>query len=87
MKKNIKINVFLVKTKSMELFKNGQLPFKLVYYIQGIKHDTNQGLVEYLMKLTEEFLRVKGYYHRHKDIEKEYNQLIEKGIKDFFKNP
>ena len=86
MKVKRKIDVIVIKSKSLELYKNGQIPFKLVYFIQGLSSDSDIRLVKYLTGLTEHYLRVKGYYHRHKDIEKGYNNVIEKGIKEFLAN-
>lgn len=80
--KKSRINILLIKQKSLELLKNSQIPFKLAYYIQGVDYKTDEKIIVYLVGCSEHYLRVKGYYKRHKDIEREYNKQIEEGLKN-----
>ena len=73
-----KHNLTIIKYKSLELLRTHQLPYKLVFYIQHITPVTPDHIVKYLLDSSEHLLRVKGYYKKYPQIEKELNRTIER---------
>lgn len=83
MKATQKIKISFIKSKSLELYKNHQIPFQLVYYIQGLNQHSDVRYIQLLCDLCEHYLRVKGYYKKYKDVAKQVNDLIDKSVTDF----
>ena len=83
MKVTNKVRLSLIKTKALTLYKNYQIPFQLVYYIQGLNENSDKRYVRLLCDLCEHYLRVKNYYKKYKDVAKEVNDLIDKSVTDF----
>jgi len=73
-----------LKYKTLDLYSNGQLPFALVKYIDNLTLDDDVDYVKMLMSCVDTCLRVRGYYHNHRQEEKEINLIIENKVKDYF---
>ena len=77
MNKNKKLLVQL-KTNSYKLRVQGSLPFQLVYYISQLDESSPIDWINYLKQQCEHMLRIKGYYNRYTDIEKQFDEVIKK---------
>lgn len=75
--KNNKALIWILKNKALELRKNYQLPFHLTKLIYSLKGDEKVSYVVVLKELTEQWLRIKGFYKRYPQTE----ELAEKSIK------
>lgn len=73
--------MFQLKNKALQLRKNFQLPFYLTQCIYGLKKDENVHYVETLMYLTEQFMRVKGFYKKYKDQDDASTKVVKEVLK------
>lgn len=68
--------IALIQRKTIQLKVNNQLPSYLCYLILHLNKDSNESYVKLLCDLTDDYLRVKGYYKRHADKEHVANDTI-----------
>ena len=80
--KNNKTLIWILKNKALELRKNYQLPFHLTKLIYSLKGDEKVSYVVVLKELTEQWLRIKGFYKKYPAME----GIAEQYIKDTLKN-
>lgn len=80
--KNNKTLIWILKNKALELRKNYQLPFHLTKLIYSLKGDEKVSYVVVLKELTEQWLRIKGFYKKYPAME----GIAEQSIKDTLKN-
>lgn len=66
----------LVKNKAYLLKENGQIPISLYRAILGLNYESNVESVSKLCELTEHFIRVKGYYFRFPENDKECGDVL-----------
>lgn len=83
-KKTSKFKLFQIKTKALDLRKNYQIPYKLMYYISKLDDNSSEEVVKFLLSSTEHLLRVKGYYRKFVDIEHQVNASLEQEMKSRF---
>lgn len=74
--------MWILKNKALELRKNYQLPFHLTKLIYSLQGDENVSYVVVLKELTEQWLRIKGFYKKYPAME----GIAEVSIKDTLKN-
>ena len=80
--KNNRTLIWILKNKALELRKNYQLPFYLTKLIYALKGDEKVSYVVVLKELTEQWLRIKGFYKKYPAME----GIAEQSIKDSLKN-
>lgn len=80
--KNNKTLIWILKNKALELRKNYQLPFHLTKLIYSLKGDEKVSYVVVLKELTEQWLRIKGFYKRYPNME----DIAKLSIQDTLKN-
>lgn len=81
MKKN-KIKLSVIKYNALKLRGNYQLPYLLVQCIYVLKDNDEVSYVRFLMNQCEHALRSKGYYKKYPQIEKQYNEELQKLLND-----
>lgn len=81
-KKASKVSLAMLKYRALELRKNYQLPFHLTKLIYSLQGDENVSYVVVLKELTEQWLRIKGFYKKYPAME----GIAEVSIKDTLKN-
>ena len=79
MKNKIKISV--IKHKALQLKVNYQIPYVLYQLIMSIDSTCSESYIHKLTRLSEFYIRIKGYYNRYPLIEKEYNDLLKQEFK------
>ena len=67
-----------IKTNSIKLLINHQLPKQLVVYINKLDDDSSLKEIEFLKTLSEHYMRLKGYYKKYPVVHDEYNKEIRK---------
>lgn len=74
--KNNRINLSILKYKTLQALKNKSIPFELCHFIQMLDHNSDVEWITYLMYQSEQMLRVKGYYKKYPEVEKQFNNQI-----------
>lgn len=59
-----------VKKKTLECFSLGMLPKELCKRVYELDMIINKSYFDFLHKATEDFLRIKGYYHNKENMDK-----------------
>ena len=72
-----------VKSNALKLRVNYQLPLSLVKFIYNINDLTSENEILFLKEMCEHYLRIKGYYNRYSDIDKQYSEEITKLYQEF----
>ena len=80
MTKNEKKLLNQIKTNTLKLKENGQIPYCLYERILRLNYDSDIQLVTKLKDLSDKYIRVGGYYHRHPE-ESDKCELELKNIK------
>ena len=75
-----KINISTLKVYAVRLRANSQLPFYLYYLISQLTPQTDIKIVALLSRLSEDLMRLKGYYKKYPNAEKSANELLRKQI-------
>lgn len=78
--KNNKINIATLKYYSIILRANYQLPYYLTYLIRQLDVNTDVKIVALLSRLSEDLMRLKGYYKKYPNAENSANELLRKQI-------
>lgn len=79
MKNKIKISV--LKHKALQLKVNYQIPYVLYQLIMQVDSNCTESHIHRLTRLSEFYIRIKGYYKRYPLIEREYNALLKQEFK------
>ena len=80
--KNNKFKLSVIKYNALKLRGNYQLPYLLVQCIDDLKDNDEVSYVRFLMNQCEHALRSKGYYKKYPQIEKQYNEELQKLLND-----
>lgn len=67
-----------IQYNAYKLNAGGQIPPALFIAICKLNKSSRVEDVKFLMDLSDHMLRVKGYYHRHKDICEQINKEVKK---------
>lgn len=81
MKKKHKITIATLKYRALELRKNYQIPFYLVYLINQLDGTEETKYIQTLKEFSMHTLRVKWYYKLFPNAEKETELVIKNGLK------
>lgn len=78
-KARLKLALGRIKFKAYELYKNRQLPYKLVEAIDSLSPDDKdlEKKIAFLDELSRHYLRLKNYYKRYPEAEAQANKDIE----------
>lgn len=71
-----RIKLEVLKYNALKLRRSFQLPYQLVYYINQLTFDTDVKWVSYLVSMSEHLLRVKGYYKKYPQAERDANAQL-----------
>lgn len=80
MKKKNKIKIATLKYQAYKLRANYQIPLYLAYLINKLDGSEELLYVKYLMECSMHFMRIKNYYKRFKESEKESEKIIKDGL-------
>ena len=69
-----------IKSYSLKLYSNSQIPSLLAIRISHLNADTPKYYIDRLMIQVEKYMRVKGYYKKYPQDEKQANLEISKGF-------
>ena len=78
--KTNKVKLAIIKSKAIQLRAYKQIPLYLAKLINDLTGKEETKYVAVLMGMSEHYLRVKGYYARHKEIEKLYESQIKEDL-------
>ena len=80
MKITNKIKISSLKYYAIKLRANYQLPYYLCYLIRQLRDDTDINVVALLSRLSEDLMRLKGYYKKYPSAEQSANEALKKQI-------
>lgn len=78
--KKRKITTATLKYRALELRRNYQIPFYLVYLINQLDGTEETKYIQYLSEVALHTMRTKNYYRLFPDMEKEAEQSIKIGL-------
>ena len=81
-KVKVKIQIAILKRKTIQARANHQLPIELSSRILDLNENSDVEYVKHLCFLTEHYIRIKGYYKRYKLADDEASADIRKGLID-----
>lgn len=70
-----------VKTNAIKLSVNKQIPVFLASMINKLTLETPKNVVLYLMSQSEHMMRLKGYYKKYPDVEKDFTEVLKKDLR------
>lgn len=75
-----KSQLAIIKNRTFQLRVNRQLPLKLTQLIYDLNGKEETKYVQFLLQMSEHFLRVKWYYKKYPMAEKEAEEVITDGL-------